>query len=248
MANLTDANSNKNNFQVHGSHYKYEKGVPLGLPIFRSIFKTLLQNTEGKFIKGSSKSKVIILRDVQEDTIHLTYLFHPTCVVCMRQIPVGMPSWSSSQSFMHHHILCDLFHGIHGVQEMQVSVMMTHNVELVHRLLSGVLKLGLHGHHGIIQVPHLTEITENNCLKKFQTIRLLVIKYKSNNHKISHINPLNPELNPICYLLALLGAHHFLHVSRIRVKLLTFRLLMSYIYGAPILDVSRSHTTTQHSR
>jgi len=61
-------------------------------------------------------------------------------------------------------------------------------------------------------------------------------------------NPLNPELNPICYLLALLGAHHFLHVSRIRVKLLTFRLLISYIYGAPILDVSRSHTTTQHSR
>jgi len=62
------------------------------------------------------------------------------------------------------------------------------------------------------------------------------------------INPLKPELNSICYLLALLGAHHFLHVSRIRVKLLTFRLLMSYIYGAPILDVSRSHTTTQHSR
>ena len=62
------------------------------------------------------------------------------------------------------------------------------------------------------------------------------------------INPLNPELNPICYLLALLGAHHFLHVSRIRVKLLTVRRLMSYIYGAPILDVSRSHTTTQHSR
>ena len=43
-------------------------------------------------------------------------------------------------------------------------------------------------------------------------------------------NPLKPELNPICYLLALLGAQHFLHVSRIRVKLLTFRLLMSYIY------------------
>jgi len=60
-------------------------------------------------------------------------------------------------------------------------------------------------------------------------------------------NPLNPELNPICHLLALL-AHHFLHVSRIRVKSLTLRLLMSYIYGAPILDVSRSHTTTHHSR
>ena len=43
------------------------------------------------------------------------------------------------------------------------------------------------------------------------------------------LNPLNPELNPICYLLALL-AHHFLHVSSIRVKSLTLRLLMSYIY------------------
>ena len=64
---------------------------------------------------------------------------------------------------------------------------------------------------------------------------------------LCHLNPLKPELNPICYLLALL-AHHFPHVSRIRVKSLTFRLLMSYIYGAPILDVSRSHTTTQHSR
>jgi len=29
---------------------------------------------------------------------------------------------------------------------------------------------------------------------------------------------------------------------------LTLRRLMPYIYGAPILDVSRSHTTTQHSR
>ena len=29
---------------------------------------------------------------------------------------------------------------------------------------------------------------------------------------------------------------------------LTLRLLMSYIYGAPILDVFRSHITTQHSR
>ena len=47
---------------------------------------------------------------------------------------------------------------------------------------------------------------------------------------IEPFNPLNPELNPICYLLALLGAHHFLHVSRMRVKLLTFSLLMSYIY------------------
>ena len=56
----------------------------------------------------------------------------------------------------------------------------------------------------------------------FLEVRLLNIS--------SNINPLNPELNPICYFLALLGAHHFLHVSKIRVKLLTLRRLMSYIY------------------
>ena len=33
-------------------------------------------------------------------------------------------------------------------------------------------------------------------------------------------NPLNAELNPICHLLALLGAHQILHVSRIRVTYL----------------------------
>jgi len=31
-------------------------------------------------------------------------------------------------------------------------------------------------------------------------------------------NPLNAELNPICHLLALLEAHHILHVSRVRVQ------------------------------
>jgi hypothetical protein len=32
------------------------------------------------------------------------------------------------------------------------------------------------------------------------------------------LNTLNAEINTICHLLALLGAHHILHVSRIRVK------------------------------
>ena len=52
------------------------------------------------------------------------------------------------------------------------------------------------------------------------------------------VNPLNAELNPICYLLALLGAHHFLHVSRIRVKSLILRLLMSYIYNISRLRIN----------
>ena len=69
-------------------------------------------------------------------------------------------------------------------------------------------------------------LTKENQIWRVKTSEELdkLIKLKNK------INPLNPELNPICYLLTLLGAHHFLHVSRIRVKLLTFRLPMSYIY------------------
>jgi len=54
----------------------------------------------------------------------------------------------------------------------------------------------------------------NQYLAKLQQVfqmQLLVIQFT--------INPLNAELNPICHLLALLGAHHILHVSRIRVKM-----------------------------
>ena len=56
-----------------------------------------------------------------------------------------------------------------------------------------------------------------------------VPKFVACNCVILYFNPLNAELNPICYMLVLLGARHFLHVSRLRVKLLTLRLLMSYI-------------------
>ena len=97
-------------------------------------------------------------------------------------------------------------------------------------------------------------VCQRPCIRNFYDRRRsclpkqVFMYQKSLFHVTGYINPLKPELNPICYLLALLGVHHFLHVSRIRVKLLTFRLLMSYMYGAQILDVSRSHTTTQHSR
>jgi hypothetical protein len=35
---------------------------------------------------------------------------------------------------------------------------------------------------------------------------------------MANINPLNAELNPVCHVLALLGPHHILHVSGVRVK------------------------------
>jgi len=47
----------------------------------------------------------------------------------------------------------------------------------------------------------------------------------------------------------LLQFFHFVqNCAGLKLHNLILRRLMSYIYGAPILDVSRSHTTTQHSR
>ena len=59
------------------------------------------------------------------------------------------------------------------------------------------------------------------CLNWIKEKRVYIVAFM--------LNTLKADINPICYLLALL-AHHFLHVSRIRVKSLTLRLLMSYIY------------------
>jgi hypothetical protein len=61
-------------------------------------------------------------------------------------------------------------------------------------------------------------------------VRFVLAISKTSLQTVRVVNPLNAELNPICYLLALLGAHHFLHISRIRIKSLTLRLLLSYIY------------------
>jgi hypothetical protein len=40
------------------------------------------------------------------------------------------------------------------------------------------------------------------------------------------INPLNAELNSICHFLALLGVQHFLHLSRIRVKMYIYEIIL----------------------
>ena len=54
--------------------------------------------------------------------------------------------------------------------------------------------------------------TEREMIKKYIGLR---VKY---HLFLFDINPLNAELNPICHLMALLGNHHILHVSWLRVK------------------------------
>jgi hypothetical protein len=64
-----------------------------------------------------------------------------------------------------------------------------------------------------------------HVILSFQKINKVILFYisGSNGQKSSftflvNLNTLNAELNAICHLLALLGAHHILHVSRIRVN------------------------------
>ena len=45
-----------------------------------------------------------------------------------------------------------------------------------------------------------------------------ILKHKNEWTRKKYINPLNAELNPIRHLLAVVGARHIVHVSRVRVK------------------------------
>jgi len=50
----------------------------------------------------------------------------------------------------------------------------------------------------------------------------------------SSFKGLNAELNPICHLLALLGAHHILHIGRIRVN---FNVVWDPLKLTPVLKL-----------
>ena len=60
---------------------------------------------------------------------------------------------------------------------------------------------------------HSTKM-DNSSIERVQQVKYLGTTLTNQNS----INPLKAKLNPICHLLALLGADHILHISRIRVK------------------------------
>ena len=64
-------------------------------------------------------------------------------------------------------------------------------------------------------------------------------KYPPNNM----FNPLNAELNPICHLLAILGAHHILQVSGGRVKNLKTKPCLGFLPCEP--PASQLHARTE---
>jgi hypothetical protein len=57
-----------------------------------------------------------------------------------------------------------------------------------------------------------------------------------------NIKPSKTQLNPICHLLALLGAHHILHISRIRVKVGS---KMAIAASAPVLPNQKKNNVAK---
>jgi hypothetical protein len=89
-------------------------------------------------------------------------------------------------------------------------------------------------------MPRLCELYPGICLTTEENAREILNEYSRrvpDGTLIAGkfgINPLKAELNPICHLLALLGAHHILHVSRERVKL---RLGINFTVSVQLLKV-----------
>jgi len=64
------------------------------------------------------------------------------------------------------------------------------------------------------------------CFRK--SVEKIQASLKSDKNN-GYLNPLNAKLNPIYPLLALLGAHHILHVSRIKVKWRPMYIFLSHV-------------------
>jgi hypothetical protein len=70
-------------------------------------------------------------------------------------------------------------------------------------------------------------LTQQHKTSKLSTFKQKLLSARvRNSAEVSYyvlegisFNPLNADLNPIYHLLALLAAHHILHVSRIRVNI-----------------------------
>ena len=66
-----------------------------------------------------------------------------------------------------------------------------------------------------VLLRHTATRTSHNC--RFRLWEKIKQPQDSTNRWVN-LNPLNAELNSICHLLALVGAHHIFNVSRVRVK------------------------------
>ena len=67
----------------------------------------------------------------------------------------------------------------------------------------------------------LKSINSINAREMYSAVGDTHPEYGHDTDSDSSVNPLNAELNPIRHFLALVGARHIVHVSRIRVNIAT---------------------------
>jgi hypothetical protein len=77
------------------------------------------------------------------------------------------------------------------------------------------------------------------------TVSILMLWSAGFSSRRIEFNPLNDQLNHICHFLTLLGAHHILHVSRIRFK---YQQLKLGPIGCPKMSERIYHSTVVISR
>ena len=62
------------------------------------------------------------------------------------------------------------------------------------------------------------KMLQNKQNSPFFSPVMVILVASTTIRSVESFNPLNPELNPIRHLLALVGVRHIVHVSRVRVK------------------------------
>ena len=136
-----------------------------------------------------------------------------TCI-----LGLGGPGWNLARHTGYpdkiFHGFCQSFHWYAGIIRLGYD-----------QFLLNPFHFTIHYHSSLYSLRYWQYVVSSTRIKRWRP------PLPSSVYTVSlrYVNPLKPELNSICYLLALL-AHHFLHISTIRVKSLTLRLLMSYLY------------------
>jgi hypothetical protein len=114
--------------------------------------------------------------------------------------------YSSLTSFFGCSNLANRFQGIRSICIQNAVTSSSNDMQSAHRQKLCVT-CALH-----------TQRHVHACINLYVRASVYVFHVTKNDRRMGHFNPLNAELNPICHLLILLGAHHILHVSRVRVK------------------------------
>jgi hypothetical protein len=147
----------------------------------------------------------------------------PTATSACRGTPL-LYSFSSSVISRSNHLLLLCLHSQSSSTPVSpftiifYSCVSIHNHLLLVCLQSLTNSCALHSVSAPTRFGVYWQSSCNSVATQITSISLSSSPISINVRSIYCFNPLNAELNAICHLMVLLGAHHILHVSRIRVN------------------------------